>query len=122
MEKSNPNQMLTFSDVMDSLHTIQQMEIVPFTKISEFKSEKSRTKTIIEYSMNKMAIIDGILYVTNESIKDHSDLSLKVAFAFLKKSQKIVKKVARLELVDLYSFDKQNVIALVQSRNAFNQR
>lgn len=84
---------LCFSDVMDNLSELKELDIVPLSAIESIKEDKTTRVTIIEYQSSQVAVIDSTLLISQESMDKYYPICLELLKTFREKTSRYKNKV-----------------------------
>lgn len=74
--------LLAFSDVMEGLHNIDELDLVPKEFVDYMKQDHKKSQTVIEYSKGLVCVIEKSLLVYYESMAKYYELGFNTLKAF----------------------------------------
>lgn len=80
-------EILCFSDVMDNLSELNELDIVPWYQIEAIKENKNSRVTIIEYQSSQVALIDSTLLISQESLEKFYPICLEILKTYRTKTE-----------------------------------
>lgn len=109
--------LLDFSDVIEHLAKVTEMDIVPHSFIDYVKDDTTKVNTMIEYKAAKMALMDDTLLVCFESIELYYKICQKQLAAFREHGSSCIPQTWRDDLTS-YTSAKHVVFQLIRSAEA----
>lgn len=109
--------LLDFSDVVEHLSKVTEMDIVPHSFIDYVKEDSSKVKTMIEYKAAKMAIMDDTLLVCLESIDLYYKVCQKQLKAFREHASPCIPQTWRDEITS-YTSSKNAIMLQIRKAEA----
>lgn len=108
-----------FSDVMDNMHILEDIDHVPDEFLEEMKKDKTRQQSsIVEYNTSGLAIVQKTLLINYSSIEKNYSAAKMVLIDFSKKMNSVIIPKDREEFVDSFK-NKIKILEKIESKESY---